>query len=32
LVGSALGFWLYFALMIIAGLVLYLLFRARDWI
>jgi magnesium transporter len=32
LVGSALGFWLYSALMIIAGLVLYLLFRARDWI
>ena len=32
LVGSALGFWIYSALMIIAGLVLYLLFRARDWI
>ena len=32
LVGSALGFWIYLALMIIAGLVLYVLFRAKDWI
>jgi magnesium transporter len=30
--GSGIGFWVYFLLMITAGVVLYLLFRARDWL
>jgi magnesium transporter len=32
LVGSVIGFWIYFAVMIVAGVVLYLLFRAKDWV
>jgi magnesium transporter len=32
LVGSVLGFWIYFAVMIVAGVVLYFLFRAKDWV
>lgn len=32
LVGSVLGFWFYFAVMIVAGVVLYFLFRAKDWV
>src|SRR5215211_1290227 len=32
LVGSAAGFWLYLAIMIVTAVALYLLFRARDWI
>ena len=31
LAGSVLGFWIYFAVMIVAGVVLYFLFRAKDW-
>ena len=30
--GSGIGFWVYFVLMITASLVLYLIFRARDWL
>jgi magnesium transporter len=30
--GSGIGFWVYFLLMITASVVLYLLFRARDWL
>ena len=30
--GSVAGFWVYFALMIVAGLVLYLVFRRKDWV
>jgi len=29
---SATGFWVYFLLMITAGVVLYFIFRARDWL
>ena len=32
LVGSVLGFWIYFVVMIVAGVVLYFLFRAKDWV
>jgi magnesium transporter len=32
LAGSVLGFWIYFAVMIVAGVVLYFLFRAKDWV
>jgi magnesium transporter len=32
LVGSVLGFWIYFAVMIVAGVALYFLFRAKDWV
>ena len=30
--GSSIGFWVYFLLMVTAGVVLYLIFRARDWL
>ena len=30
--GSATGFWVYFLLMITASVVLYFIFRARDWL
>ena len=30
--GSATGFWVYFLLMITASVVLYFVFRARDWL
>jgi magnesium transporter len=30
--GTAAGFWLYLVIIIVAGLVLYALFRARDWV
>jgi magnesium transporter len=30
--GSVLGFWIYSAIMIVAGVVLYFLFRAKDWV
>jgi magnesium transporter len=30
--GSGIGFWVYFLLMITASVVLYLIFRARDWL
>jgi magnesium transporter len=32
LAGSVLGFWIYFVLMIITGIILYFLFRAKDWV
>lgn len=32
LAGSVVGFWIYSALMIIAGIILYFLFRAKDWV
>ncbi len=32
LAGTLVGFWLYFLVMIISGLVLYVLFRRKDWI
>jgi magnesium transporter len=32
LYGSDIGFWVYFLLMIAAAVVLYLVFRARDWL
>lgn len=32
LYGSASGFWVYFLLMITASVVLYFVFRARDWL
>jgi magnesium transporter len=32
LYGSGAGFWIYFILMITASVVLYLVFRARDWV
>jgi magnesium transporter len=32
LAGSVLGFWIYFVLMIITGVILYFLFRAKDWV
>jgi magnesium transporter len=30
--GSHAGFWVYFLLMITASVVLYFVFRARDWL
>jgi magnesium transporter len=30
--GSGIGFWVYFLLMITAGVVLYLIFRAKEWL
>jgi magnesium transporter len=30
--GSSIGFWVYFLLMVTAGVGLYLIFRARDWL
>ena len=32
LVGTAAGFWVYFAVMVAAAVILYFLFRRRDWI
>jgi magnesium transporter len=32
LAGTVVGFWLYLLIMIVAGVVLYLVFRARDWV
>jgi magnesium transporter len=32
LYGSGVGFWVYFVLMITASVVLYFIFRARDWV
>jgi magnesium transporter len=30
--GTLTGFWVYFLLMVVSGLVLYVVFRRRDWI
>ena len=30
--GTALGFWVYLVVMVAAGVVLYVLFKARDWV
>jgi magnesium transporter len=30
--GTAAGFWLYLSIMVVSGLVLYAVFRARDWV
>jgi magnesium transporter len=30
--GTALGFWVYLVIMVAAGVVLYLIFKARDWV
>jgi magnesium transporter len=30
--GTAAGFWVYLLIMVLSGLVLYLLFRTRDWV
>jgi magnesium transporter len=30
--GTALGFWVYLVLMVAAGLILYVVFKARDWV
>jgi magnesium transporter len=32
LVGSIVGFWFYLALMVVVGIVLYFVFRAKDWL
>ena len=32
LAGTAAGFWLYLVIMVVCGLVLYAVFRARDWV
>jgi magnesium transporter len=32
LVGSIAGFWFYLALMVVVGIVLYFVFRAKDWL
>jgi magnesium transporter len=32
LAGTPAGFWLYFAVMVISALLLYVMFRARDWV
>jgi magnesium transporter len=32
LVGTAAGFWVYLLIMVVSGLALYALFRARDWV
>jgi magnesium transporter len=32
LVGTAIGFWIYLVIMVVAGLILYVVFKARDWV
>ncbi len=30
--GTVAGFWVYLAIMVVSGLVLWAMFRARDWV